>query len=112
MKRAFFPFRFVSSHALSQALGCDLEPIAVAAVRAVLRQNKSFAVAHQQIEVGQHHVALSTRVTEAGDLIVDLELGDPRLAKRLITEEDLNRAMEQSRVKSGLARANKGRLRR
>ncbi len=90
MMRAFFPFRFVSSHALSEAL----------------------EVAHQQIEVGEHHIALSTRVTEAGDLIVDLELGDPRLAKRLITEEELRRANEQSRAKAGFARAKKRRLRR
>lgn len=112
MKRALLPFRFVTSHALSEALGSDLEPVALAAVRAVLRQTKSLAIAHQQIEVGPHYVALSTRVTEAGDLIVDLELGDPRLAKRVITEEDLRRATEQSRVKAGLARAKWKHLRR
>lgn len=104
MQRAFLPFRFVPSPSISRTLGGDLDVVAIEALRAVIRHAKSLEVAHQQIEVRGHHVALSTRVTDAGELIVEFDLGDPALADRIITEEELRRANEKARVVAGLAR--------
>jgi len=111
MQRAFFPFRFVPSHGVVRALGDDLHVVAVDALRAVIRQAKTLEVAHQQIEVRGHHIALSTRVTDKGELIVEIDLGHPGLADRLVTEAELRRANEQARVVAGLARQQQRRRR-
>ena len=104
MPRAFFPFRFVPSPSVARTLAGDLDVVAIEALRAVIRHAKSLEVAHQQIVVRGHHVALSTRVTESGELIVEFDLGDPALADRIITEAELRRANETARVVAGLAR--------
>lgn len=89
MKRAFLPFKIVPTHAARNAVGRDLDAVAVLALRAILRHNKSLEVAHQQIRYRHLHLAFSSRVTSNGDLIIDLDVGDPRLADRLILEHDL-----------------------
>jgi len=111
MQRAFFPFRFVPSHGIVRVLGEDLHAVAIDALRAVIRHAKTLEVAHQQIEIHGHHVALSTRVTDTGELIVEFDLGDPALTDRLITEADFRRASEQARVVAGLARQQQRRRR-
>lgn len=109
MNRAFLPFRFLPSRAVVDLLGNDMHAAAVLALEAVIKNRKSLEVAHQQIVVGDRHIAVSTRITAAGDLIVDLDIGDPNLSGRLILEEDLRRAMQSARVAAGLSRQRRQR---
>jgi hypothetical protein len=111
MQRAFVPFRFVPSRGVTRALSGDLLVVAVDALRAVIRQAKALEFAHQQIEVRGHHIALSTCVTDTGELIVELDLGDPAVTDRLVTEAELRRANEQAKVIAGLARQQQSRRR-
>jgi len=66
-------------------------------LRAILTHRKSLEVAHQQIRYGKHHLAFSSRVGSCGDLIVEIDLGDPGLDKRLFTEDELRRSEQQRR---------------
>ena len=103
MNRAFLPFRFLPSRALVELLGNELHAIAVLAVKAVIRHRKSLEVAHQQIVYREHHIALSTRITTTGELVVDLDIGDPNLSDRIILEDELRRALQSARVVAGLS---------
>jgi hypothetical protein len=58
----------------------------------MLKSRRSLEVAHQQIRFGQHHLAFCSRIGSLGDLIIELDIGDPRLSNRIILEEDLRRA--------------------
>ncbi len=92
MNRAYLPFLFVPSNAAANALGRNADRVAVLALKAILQHSKSLEVAHQQIRSGRHDLAFSSRVTKNGDLIMELDLGDPRLCHRLVLEEELRRA--------------------
>ena len=83
MTRSALPFYFQSSHAVRELLGQDLHRVAVLAIKTVLKNQKSVEVAYQQIRFGAHHLALSSRVTPRGDLVVELDVGDPRLERYL-----------------------------
>ena len=56
-------------------------------------------VAHQQIRYRKHHVAFSSRIGRHGDLILDMDVGDPALESRIVIEADLARAERQSAAK-------------
>jgi hypothetical protein len=92
MNRAYLPFLFIPSHAAANALGRNADRVAVLALKAILQHGKSVEVAHQQIHYGRHDLAFSSRVTKNGDLIMELDLGDPRLCNRLVLEEELRQA--------------------
>jgi hypothetical protein len=97
MNRAFLPFIFLPSNAVCEALGGDLQKVAVLALQAVLRYRKTIEVAHQQITYREHHLAFSTRIGGKGDLIVEIDVGDPRLSRRVVLEEDFKRAKRTAR---------------
>ena len=92
MKRAHFPFLVVPSHAVAAMVGRDLDTVAVLALKAILQHRKGLEVAHQQIRYRRSCFAFSSRVGRYGDLILELDVGDPRLAERLILEADLRQA--------------------
>jgi hypothetical protein len=92
MDRAFLPILVIATHAARRALGSDVRKVAVLAAKAMLKSRRSLEVAHQQIRFGQHHLAFCSRIGSLGDLIVELDIGDPRLSNRVILEEDLRRA--------------------
>ena len=92
MKRAHLPFLVVPSHAVAALVGRDLDIVAVLALKAILRHGKSLEVAHQQIRYRKYDLAFSSRVTRGGELILELDVGDPRLSERLVLEEDLRHA--------------------
>jgi hypothetical protein len=104
MNRAHLPFLFLPSRPLVEAVGSDLRKIVVLALRAVLQHRKGLEVAHQQVTYGEHHIAISTRITGSGELIVELDIGDPRLADRLILEDDLRRAGQSLKQRRGIAK--------
>jgi len=92
MNRAFLPFKFLPTHAARAALGRELEAAAILALRAILRHHRSLEIAHQQISFRQVPLAFSSRITERGELVMDIDVGDPRLAGRLILEDELREA--------------------
>jgi hypothetical protein len=102
MNRAYLPFLFLPSHSLAEAVGGDIRKIAVLALRAVLQHRKGLEVAHQQITFGELHVAMSTRITSTGELVVELDVGDPRLQDRLILEDELRQAAWAGRQMRGV----------
>lgn len=104
MNRAYLPFHFLPSTAVVELFGNDLNAIAVLAVKAVIRQTKSLEIAHQQFVFRAQHIALSTRISSNGGLIVELDIGDPRLADRIVLEDDLRRAVSDARSKAGVVK--------
>ena len=92
MHRASLPILMTASPAVKKLLGPELPKVAVLAVQAILRQRRAIEVAHQQIRYGKHHVAFSSRIGRHGDLILDIDVGDPALEKRIVIEADLARA--------------------
>jgi hypothetical protein len=112
MVRSKLPFSFHPSAAARETLGADLERVALMAVKAVLKNHKSVEVAHQQIRYGGHALAFSSRVTALGDLVVDIDVGDPRLAHHLILEDELRSADRKAREGDSKVREAERRLRR
>jgi len=90
--RAFLPFHFLPSQAVVSQLGREAERAAVLAVKAILRDHRQLEVAHQQIRYGDHHLAFSSYITGRGELVVELDVGDPSLEGRVILERELRHA--------------------
>lgn len=94
---AFFPFQILASREARHLLGRDAGRAAVMALKAILQHRKSLEVAHQQIRYRGHDLAFSSRITPQGEIVLDLEIGDPRLAGRLVLEEELRRSVRKVR---------------
>jgi len=92
MHRSFLPFLFQPSPAATRLLGRRCADAALLALRAILAHNRSLEVAHQQIRFGGHDFAFSSRITAGGDLVIDLDVGDPRLENRIVLEAELRAA--------------------
>jgi hypothetical protein len=101
MKRAFFPIAYTASPSVIERIGPELNRAAILALRAILRNGRSLEVAHQQIRFAGLDLAFSSRISALGDLIVEFEIGDPRLANRVILEEDLRHAESKARRQRG-----------
>lgn len=97
MVRSNLPVYVHASSAVRAALGAQLDKVALAAIRAILKNRGSVEVAFQQIEYRQNYLALSSRVTAGGDLVVEIDTGDPLLGQRLILEDEFQRAERQAR---------------
>jgi hypothetical protein len=109
MRRTALPFLFLPTHAAVSLLGRHTPEAAVLALKAIIGRHKTLEVAHQQISFRGHHFAFSSRVTSAGDLIVDLDVGDPRLSDRIVLEDELRTATRNVR---GIASEERRRPRR
>ena len=94
MDRAYLPILVIATHSARRALGSDVRRAALLAARAILKSRRSLEVAHQQIRFGQHDLAFCSRIGTLGDLILEIDIGDPRLSHRVVLEEDLRRAGE------------------
>jgi hypothetical protein len=92
MHRASLPILTTATPAARKLLGPELPKVAVLAVQAILRHRRGIEVAHQQIRYRKHHFAFSSRIGRHGDLILDLDVGDPALENRIVIEADLRRA--------------------
>lgn len=99
--RAFFPFHVLPTNAVTEKIGRRAERVAVLALRAVLQGHRQLEVAHQQILFGDHLLAFSSRITARGELVIELDIGDPRLAGRIILEDELKRATRRVRGIAG-----------
>ena len=97
MDRAFLPILVIPTHAARRALGSDVRKVAVLAAKAIICGRRSLEVAHQQIRFGEYDLAFCSRIGAQGDLILELDLGDPRLSDRIVLEEELRRAKKSVR---------------
>jgi len=89
MNRAYLPFIFNPAAVVVQALGPDAERVALLAVRAVLRHARALEVAHEQVTWRGQAFAFSSRISAAGELVIELDVGDPRLAHHIVLEDEL-----------------------
>jgi hypothetical protein len=112
MVRSNFPVFIEPSRKVSERLGNQLAPPALRAIRAILSNRRGIEVAHQPIVYRGHHLALSSRVTAAGDLVVAIDLGDPALASRLILEDELRGAEHRARKEDRKIRDARRKLQR
>jgi hypothetical protein len=104
MEYAFFPILLIPTHQVRRALGSELSKVAVLAVKAILRNRKGFEVAHQQIRYRKLDLAFSSRIGSRGDIVLELDVGDPRLSHRLILEEDLRQLSRKPTTWNGRPR--------
>ena len=101
MHRASLPILMTATPAARALLGPNLPKVAVLAVQAILRHRRGIEVAHQQVRYGKHHFAFSSRIGREGDLILDLDVGDPALENRIVLEADLRRVEREQVAKRG-----------
>lgn len=92
MHSANLPFILVASPALRRALGPDLVKVAVMAMRVLLKQRRGVEIALQQIDYRKMPIAFSSRIGRLGDLILELDVGDPSLSGRVFVERELRQA--------------------
>lgn len=92
MDHASFPFLLTASPIVREQLGRDLRKVAVMAVQAMLRHGKGVEVALQQIDYRKYPIAFSSRVGRYGDLILEMDVGDPSLSNRIFLEQDFRKA--------------------
>jgi hypothetical protein len=107
MNRGFLPFLFLYTHAAGQLLGRDGATVAALALKAILSHRKSLEVAHQQVRFRNHDFAFSSRITAQGELVVELDVGDPDLSERIVLEEELRAATRKVRGIADEARRQK-----
>jgi hypothetical protein len=101
MAEVSLPIFVIPSNAARQALGSDLAEVAVLAMRAILRNRRGIEVAHQQIRYRKRDFAFSSRIGARGDLIIELDLGDPKLSDRIVLEHELRRAARRPEQRNG-----------
>ena len=82
-------------------LGRDLHKVAVMAMQALLRNRRGVEVALQQIDYRKRPIAFSSRIGQMGDLILELDIGNPALADRLFLEQDLRKALASATRTNG-----------
>ena len=99
MERASLPFLLIASPAARQILGRDLHKVAVLAMQALLRNHRGVEVALQQIDYRKRPIAFSSRIGQLGDLILELDIGDPAFADRLFLEQDFRKAQASATAK-------------
>lgn len=92
MKLANFPIVCGATPAAAARLGPALERVAIAAFKAMIKRHGRLEIAHQQISYLGHDLAFSSRISGAGDLIIEFDVGDPNLANRIVFEDDLRQA--------------------
>lgn len=108
MVRSSFPVYIDPSHAVSERLGNRIAEAASIAIRAILKNRRGLEVACQLVLYRGIPLALSSRITEKGDFIVALDIGDPNLTDRLILEDELRIAERRAREKGKKVREGEG----
>lgn len=96
MQRLLFPILVHASPEIRHAIGPELGKVAGLALRAVFKERRSLEIAHKQVVYRRHHIAFSSRIGELGDLILELDVGHPGLADRVILEDELKRSAQRN----------------
>ncbi len=86
------PVVIVPSSEASAALGVQLKPAALAAWREIARRGQGIEMAHFQIVHTGVTLAVCSRLRRDGFIEIELGLGDPRQAARVIPAAQLRRA--------------------
>lgn len=92
------PVVIVPSSEASAALGVQLKPAALAAWQEIARRGHGIELAHFQIVHTGVTLAVCSRLRRDGFIEIELGLGDPRQAARVIPAAQLRRA--EARVPS------------
>lgn len=92
MAKALFPIHVYATPAAAEALGPHWTAAAIKAFRAAILNGQGLAIAHQQITWGDKDVAFSVRVTVAGDVVIDFDIGSAALRDRVVLEDELRRS--------------------
>ena len=92
MQRYPSQLMFRPSAAVVKVAGSHLGKVARLALEAVLKNGQTLEIAHQQFGYGTCHFALSSRIGSRGQLILEIDIGLPELADRVILEDELRRA--------------------
>lgn len=85
------------------ALGAQLHTAGLAAWRELARLGKGLEMAHFQIVVADVTLAVSSRLRKDGFIVIELGLGDPHQAARVIPAAQLRHAEARARARHTLA---------
>ena len=83
------------------ALGVQLRPAALAAWREIARRGQGLEMAHFQIVHTGVTLAVSTRLSRSGVIVIELGIGDPRQAARVIPAAVLRQAEMHAHARRG-----------
>ncbi len=86
------PVVIIPSNEASEALGVQVRPAALAAWREIARRGQGIEMAHFQIVHSGVTLAVCSRLRCDGLIEIELGLGDPRQAARVIPAAQLRRA--------------------
>ena len=98
------PVVIVPSTESSAALGVQLRPAAQAAWLGIARRGKGIEMAHFQIVHTGVTLGVCSRLRPDGFIEIELGIGDPRQAARVIPAEQLRRAEPQVRIRQSVRR--------
>jgi hypothetical protein len=108
------PVVIVASAEARAMLGASIRTAALAAWHEIARRGRGLEMAHFQIAHGGVTLAVSSKLRRDGFIEIELGIGDPRQAARVIPAADLRRAearLPARRAKARLAaRRAKARL--
>lgn len=79
------------------ALGTQLRPAALAAWREIARRGKGIEMAHFQVVHTGVTLAVCSRLRQDGFIEIELGLGDPRQAARVISAAEFQRSEAHAR---------------
>jgi hypothetical protein len=91
------PVVIVPSAEARAALGAQVRPAALAAWREIARRGEGIEMAHFQIVHTGVTLAVCSRIRPDGFIEIELGMGDPRQAARVIPAAQLRRAEAQAR---------------
>jgi hypothetical protein len=91
------PVVIVPSTEARAALGVQVRPAALAAWREIARRGEGIEMAHFQIVHTGVTLAVCSRIRPDGFIEIELGMGDPRQAARVIPAAQLRRAEAQAR---------------
>jgi hypothetical protein len=91
------PVIIVPSTEARAALGVQVRPAALAAWREIARRGEGIEMAHFQIVHTGVTLAVCSRIRPDGFIEIELGMGDPRQAARVIPAAQLRRAEAQAR---------------
>lgn len=86
------PVVIVASNEARTALGAQLRPAALAAWREIARRGKGIELAYFQIVHTGVTLAVASRIRGDGFIEIDLGMGDPKQAARVIPAAQLRQA--------------------
>lgn len=78
-----------------QALGPNLVPAGKAAWREIARRGQGLEFAHLQISYAGVTLAVCSRLRGDGAIVIEVGIGDPRQAARVVPAAELRRAEAQ-----------------